>query len=802
MSVLASVGVLVFHASVAAAEAPIKEVVSSHIGWKADALTGGNVCTAASGDQCQFSAQSGEAGGFSSAEGVAVNNASALVSGEHGDIYVADTGNRRIDAISPAGAFVLAFGKEVDKTTKGDLCTAESKDVCQAGVAGAGAGQFSSPTSLTVDPATGNVYVEDYADHRIQESTATGEFILMIGKEVDKTKVEAVKAKGGTPTPEEVEEENLCTAASKDECKSGEPVTEDSPEPGAFYFARGSGQLISIGGPEDLLYVGDGHRVQMFKTDGTPAGEIPLTSISSAPTSAVMSLAVDGAGDVFVVFEVGFASNTIYEFDSSHKETKVLELSPVRTEGNAIEVNISTIAVDAAGRLAIAERENGYSGDQQFVIWRGGLYELGASLHLLSEFTNAFLTGSSVTLGAKSLAFNDVGNMYAVRENNEMISYSAERVAALSASPAVCKQGADNETDATFECELRGEVNPWGVHETEVWFGWGRTARLGSETPHQPVAPVETSTHVSSVLDGLTPNATYYFRLVGQDEHVKLPEFLSSETMSVTTQAVPPRLLGEPMVLHTGPFSAVMFGELNPEHALTEYRFQYWPCENSESCPETEPAETTPAQSTTYGAVGTTVEVSGLRPSTLYHYRLRAKSQGGEASSEPGVFTTDHGPAVAAQTGSISSIGATSALVSGTVNPGGQSASYRFELGRYAGPQTQFGTVFSGSAGSGSTPVDESLYLTGLQPGTTYSYRIAIQSGDGSGQGEAATGASMNFTTAALPPVLHPMLVAMLPVPAIRFPTEPVKCKHGYRRDKHGKCSKVKKKRKTRKSKH
>jgi DNA-binding beta-propeller fold protein YncE len=757
--------------ALAAEEAPVKEIVSSHFGWdvnRTKVQAGApqaerNVCTVLSKDDCQFGVQSSQAGGFLYPEGLAVNNAPALVSPEHGDVYVSDKGHNRVQVFSPAGAFVEMFGWDVNKTRAGEgapqaernLCTAISGDVCQAGVEGGAAGQFAQPKSLAVDPATGNVYVEDFANWRVQEFTAAGAFILTIGKGVDQT------TKG-----------NLCTAASKDTCKAGERAAAGSKELGAFNFDQSSRQDLAIGGPEGLLYVGDEYRVQILKTDGTPFGEISLTSISSAPNSTVGSVAVDAAGDVYVAYQIEFVLDTVYEFDPSAKEIKRFEFDPRRPEATAVELEVAAIALDPAGRLAVSEREHGYVEGHHFVANRGGLYVVGPSLLLLTEFNNQVPSEFGETYIVDSIGFNANDEMYAVSASaNEVVSYTPVPVAALSVKVAECKAGANNETDATAECSLKGQVNPWGVLETDVWFQWGRTPALGLETPRQPVAtgaPAE----VSAPLTGLLPNKTYYYRLVGEDQNVKSPELLASARTSVTTAPVAPRIVGEPSVLHEGPFSAVLFGELNPENSSTEYSFRYWPCESTESCPEVEAAETQAAQSPTYGAIGTTVEAGGLRPGTLYHYRLLAKSQGGEAASQAGAFTTTPEPAVSAQTGGASTIATTSALVSGTVNPDGQASSYAFELGRYNGAQTYLGIVSSGSAGAGYRPVPETLALSGLQPGTTYAYRIAAHSGDGSKAGEAATGATLTFTTQGLPAVLiSPTPLPMLAVPGIAFPT-------------------------------
>lgn len=791
------------------AEAPVKLIVSNHVGWdvnktkvkEAAPQAERNICTVASKDECQFGAPTSEAGGFRFPESVTVSNASALVSPEHGDVYVADTANQRVQVFSPAGTFVLMFGWNVNKTKEKEsassqaernVCTAISKDVCQAGADGSAAGQLASPTSVTVDPATGNVYVEDFLNWRVQEFTANGEFVLMLGKEVNETKD---STPGATAA-----EKNLCTALSKDKCKAGERAAEDSTELGAFDFEQNRGGLLTVGGSEGLLYVGDRHRVQTFDTDGMPVAEISLASISVEQNSAVRALAVDQVGNIYVAYEVNFVDNVIYELNPSGKELEHFELSPKRPEATSVEVKIGAIALDPAGRLAVTEQETGFEAGHDFVALRGALYEIGATnLHLLTEFTNEFATENE-SLSARSIAFNGEGEMYAIG-GDEVISYIPVPVAELSAEPSACKLGLDSETDATVECALKGDVNPENVPGTEVWFQWSKAPTLGFETKPQQVETSGESLEVSSVLAGLLPNETYYYRLVGEDEHVEAPEMLTSERTSVTTQVVAPRIVGEPSVPHVGPFSAVMFGELNPENVNTTYQFQYGPCDDLENCPDL--SETAPSQSPTYGVIGTTVEASGLLPNTLYHYRLVAKSQGGEIKSEPaGIFTTAPGPAVTAQTGVASAVGTTSAIVSGTADPDSQAATYTFELGRYNGTATQFGIVFSGPTGSGAVPIEESLGLSGLQPGTTYAYRIAIHSGDGSAKNETATGATQTFTTDGLPAVFNPTSPGLLLVPKINFPKPSTKCRNGYKLTKQNKCVKAGKGTKTKTRKH
>ncbi|MBV9801973.1 MAG: fibronectin type III domain-containing protein, partial [Solirubrobacterales bacterium] len=95
--------------------------------------------------------------------------------------------------------------------------------------------------------------------------------------------------------------------------------------------------------------------------------------------------------------------------------------------------------------------------------------------------------------------------------------------------------------------------------------------------------------------------------------------------------------------------------------------------------------------------------------------------------------------APAVTSGSASDIGQSSATLSGTVNPNGQSATYYFQYGT----STAYGTQTSpAGAGSGSTPVGVHQAIFGLTPNTTYHYRLVASSSAGT-----TDGADQTFTT-------------------------------------------------------
>ena len=92
-----------------------------------------------------FGSQGSAAGAFVTPIGVAVDQT-------NGDVYVADSGNARVQKFDSHGTFILAFGWGVaDGMAQAEVCTS----ACLAGIAGSGAGQFSNPTSIAVDSSAG-----------------------------------------------------------------------------------------------------------------------------------------------------------------------------------------------------------------------------------------------------------------------------------------------------------------------------------------------------------------------------------------------------------------------------------------------------------------------------------------------------------------------------------------------------------------------------------------------------------------------------------------------------------------------
>ena len=95
-----------------------------------------------------------------------------------GNLYVTDQNNNRVQEFSTGGVFIKAVGWGVSDG-KSELETCISS--CKAGIAGSGSGQFNGPRGLTTEPLTGDLYVSEIYNNRVQEITASGVFVTKFG---------------------------------------------------------------------------------------------------------------------------------------------------------------------------------------------------------------------------------------------------------------------------------------------------------------------------------------------------------------------------------------------------------------------------------------------------------------------------------------------------------------------------------------------------------------------------------------------------------------------------------------------
>lgn len=282
---------------------------------------------------------------------------------------------------------------------------------------------------------------------------------------------------------------------------------------------------------------------------------------------------------------------------------------------------------------------------------------------------------------------------------------------------------------------LSGTVNPAGEALTECRFEYGTSEAYGSSVPCSTLPGAGTTpVPVSATVSGLTPGTTYHFRLVATEVG---GTGSGADATFTTTPGLAPAVT-------TGAASSVtqhhaqIAGTVNPRgETVSDCRVEYG---TSEAYGSSTPCSSLPGGGTGVVAVG--AALSGLSAGTEYHYRLAATNPSGTGYGEGATFTTPAAGAPVSLTGAAGSVTQLSAELAGTVNPEDEALSAcSFEYGT----SEAYGSSVACSTlpGPGASPVAVSAALAGLEPGTTYHYRLSATNPTGTGSGADAT-----FTTA------------------------------------------------------
>jgi DNA-binding beta-propeller fold protein YncE len=452
-----------------------------------------------------------------------------------GNLYIADEGNSRIVELDPWGQFVKAFGWGVD-TGAAELQTCTAASTCQKGLLGAGAGQVSLPAGVAVD-AEGNVYVEELVfdtfyfgeeSMRVEKFDSEGNFLLMIGGEVNKTK----SAEGGTTAAER----NLCTKAQMaagEVCGSGVPGSG----PGQFAHTPVFSNRIGVDDAGNL-YVGDVGRIQKFDSEGHFLGEIK----GAVTGETVQSLAVDGGGALYVTFTnplgpplgsdlegIRDSKDDVRKLDS---EGKVIQTFPV--------IDPRNLAVDGVGDLYVVSRPGTLEGDHEHIV----SFSAGGSKLIpdseeeengehFGEARKTSLsglgTGAACGLGDLGLSDLYVSTFHSEPSESYIQAFGPPPDPDLCppplAAPTVADQyGVSAGTDAAT---VKADINPHFWPDVSYYLEYGTGSCAAGGCPNRvPVSPGQLQLGKRVVnapvatgglgLGGLSPSTTYHFRFVAE----------------------------------------------------------------------------------------------------------------------------------------------------------------------------------------------------------------------------------------------------------------------------------------------
>lgn len=477
-----------------------------------------------------FGEPGSEAGHLEGPEGVAVNDVTK-------DVYVADTGNDRVDEFDSDGAFVRAWGWGVAGGIGFETCSV----TCFRGLSGSSPGEFQSPAFVAVDDSTGaskgDVYVGDIGDDIVTKFSETGALVESWGAKGQLTEAggEAFEALRGVAVDPSG---NLWVFHHEKE----KDVDELS-DTGAFIKTvnthRGAGSGVGVDSREGIYAVNGEPKVSKYAapTD-TEVAEFGAGVTALAINPSTNNVLVDEGSSIALYGPFG-------EPYSTPVQTFPIEPEPALSESHGIAVDDATARtyvtqrgaddVQAFGFAPLPEVETP-SITEASVTLHGkidlegetvsecrfeygtetGLYPNSAECERATPFSGSETVPLSATVAGLEARTTYHFRLTIVVGGHPRTSGTLSFFS--STEPLVEEESVT--AVSTSSATLTSRINPAGL-QTSYRFEYGPSEEYGASLPlpdGQIGAGLTTSRVVSVQPQGLQTNTTYQYRVVAVNE--------------------------------------------------------------------------------------------------------------------------------------------------------------------------------------------------------------------------------------------------------------------------------------------
>jgi hypothetical protein len=642
----------------------------------------------------------------------------------------------------------IANGAPVfDDTGEGfEICTIAAE--CHAGIASGENGALNQPQSVAVDQDTGNVYVSDRGNRRIDEYDGEGNFIRAFGFDV------AESGPGDTGTEHEV-----CNEEEGDTCKSGE-AGSGAGQYGEGSAARGFGIAVS---PADsnassgTVYLADSgnRRIDTFDLDGTnPAS---FGSSANFGEEQPRSVAVDSRGIVYASDSNN--GGDIQRYDSQNADGGgVGFLAPIVPPANERQ-ELTFTSFKTGDNFTLTCPNGSPTGELTFVAGKKGseIIETGleeacgdtskkvSDFSLEGEPPNVTVTFQGTLGGADQpqmtcTALGGAGScsVTTVSQGNAGPLLSAGNASSASLGLAVNPAG---NTLYVLRVPVKGSIVVQQIgpaHEPGL-----SAPPTVADDAHGAAANFDAE--FSNVVRGFgfdNAGGRLYVSVNGDPDGSNgfenrpnpLPKAHRVYVLDDASSLNDP-IAGTPSVSDTATRSATFHDEVDPEGGLVGCTFQYstdgtkWTDVNAPDC----------AVFSQHGLQAISQTVSGLVPDTNYFVRLQVTrpyfSDFTPVNSAVQEFTTASGPPLVSAA-KASAIDDRSVRVSAMIDPSHSPTTYVVEYGTSPALGSSTEPV---EVEAGTKPAEVSPVVGGLAPATQYYFKLIATSVVGSAESDVLT---------------------------------------------------------------